>query len=98
MCLAVPGRVVAWIEQEAPFARAQVAFGGVSREVSMQCVPEAAVGDYVLVHAGLAIARIDAAEADRLLTTLAELDALDDHHEPPPEEPPASSPNARAPG
>ena len=77
MCLAVPGKLVHWIEREAPFATASVEFGGVRREVNMACVPEAADGDYVLVHAGIAISRIDAVEAERVLATLAEL-GLDD--------------------
>ncbi len=78
MCLAVPGRVVQWVEREPPFAAAAVEFGGVRRQVSMACVPEAAEGDYVLVHAGIAICRIDAAEAERVLATLAELQLTDD--------------------
>ena len=78
MCLAVPGKLVHWIDHEAPFARALVEFAGVGREVSMQCVPDAAVGDYVLVHAGIAINRVDAAEASRILETLDDLDLLDD--------------------
>ncbi len=78
MCLAVPGKVVQWIDREAPFARARIAFGGVTREVSMQCLPDAATGDYVLVHAGIAISRIDPVEAERLLKSLDELDLLDE--------------------
>jgi hydrogenase expression/formation protein HypC len=74
MCLAVPGQVVEWIEREPPFAAAAVEFGGVRRRVSMACVPDADCGDYVLVHAGIAITRIDAAEAARVLRTLAELE------------------------
>lgn len=74
MCLAVPGRIAEWIETESPFASASVEFGGVRRAVSMECVPEAAVGDYVLVHAGIAICRIREDEAQRVLETLSELD------------------------
>ena len=73
MCLAVPGKVVSWLECEGPFARAAVEFGAVRREVGMQCVPEAALGDYVLVHAGIAITRVDAERASRILETLREL-------------------------
>ena len=51
-----------------------VEFGGVRREVSMACVPDAAEGDYVMVHAGIAISRVDADEAARVLETLRELD------------------------
>jgi hydrogenase expression/formation protein HypC len=74
MCLAIPGQVVDWIEREPPFATATVEFGGVRRQVSMACVPEARCGDYVLVHAGIAISRIDAANAAKILQTFAEME------------------------
>jgi hydrogenase expression/formation protein HypC len=74
MCLAVPGRVVEWVNRDALFAHARVEFAGVSREVNMQCVPEAVVDDFVLVHAGIAISRIDSDEAERILSALDELD------------------------
>ena len=78
MCLAVPGKLIHWIDHETPFARALVEFAGVGREVSMQCVPDAAVGDYILVHAGIAISQVDAQEAARILQTLDDLQLLDD--------------------
>lgn len=74
MCLAVPGRIVELVESEPPFASAIVEFGGVRREVSVACVPEATAGDYVMVHAGIAISRVNADEAARVLDTLRELD------------------------
>jgi len=74
MCLAVPGKIVELLEAAPPFASAVVEFGGVRREVSVACVPEAAEGDYVMVHAGIAISRVDAEEAARVLRTLQELD------------------------
>jgi hydrogenase expression/formation protein HypC len=74
MCLAVPGRVIEWIEREPPFCQATVEFGGVRRAVNLTCVPEANVGDYVLVHAGVAIAAIDEQEASRVLATFEELE------------------------
>jgi len=76
MCLAVPGEVLE-ITSEDPLARqGRVRFGGVVREVNLSCVPEAAVGDYVLVHVGVAISRLDAAEAARTLQALSELGEL----------------------
>jgi hydrogenase expression/formation protein HypC len=72
MCLAIPGKLTAWLERAPPFSLAQVEFGGIRRNVNLACVPEAEVGDFVLVHAGVAICRIDASEAERLWTTLAE--------------------------
>lgn len=73
MCLAVPGRLAEWIEREPPFAEGIVEFAGVRRHTNLACVPEAVVGDFVLVHAGVAISRIDAGEAARILKTLEEL-------------------------
>lgn len=63
MCLAVPGLITA-IEGDAPLEReAKVDFGGVARAVNLAYVPQARVGDYVLVHVGFAISVIDEAEA-----------------------------------
>lgn len=77
MCLAVPGLVAEITDAEPPFTSALVEFGGVRRQVSLACVPDAVPGDYVLVHAGVAISRINAAEAARVLAALEQLD-LDD--------------------
>jgi hydrogenase expression/formation protein HypC len=73
MCLAIPGKVVELLEADPPFTAAVVEFGGVRRQVSLACVPEAATGDYVLVHAGVAISRINAAEAAKVLAALEQL-------------------------
>ena len=63
MCLAVPGRLVEVSEAEdAALRRGKVDFGGIRREVSMAFVPEANVGDYVLVHAGFALSIVVADE------------------------------------
>ena len=78
MCLAVPGRVAEWLSRDALFARARVEFGGVSRHVNMQCVPEASVDEYVLVHAGMAISKIDPDEAHRIFSLLEEMDLTDE--------------------
>ena len=75
MCLAIPGRVEAIDETDGPLARtARVSFAGVVRTVNLSLVPEAGVGDYVLVHVGIALQRIDEEEARR---TFALLDALE---------------------
>lgn len=78
MCLAIPGKVAAWQERTFPFAAAWIQFGGVRREVNMVCVPDAEVGDYVLVHAGVAIARVDPDEARAMLESLREAISEDD--------------------
>ena len=72
MCLAVPGEVMTVVERYGlRFGR--VRFGGVTRDVCLEYVPEAAAGEFVLVHVGFAIARIDRDEAER---TWAALEAL----------------------
>ena len=70
MCLAIPGRVIRWIERDPLAGTAEVEFGGVRRVCHMACVPTAAVGDFVIVHAGVAISIMDTAEADRVLAEL----------------------------
>lgn len=73
MCLGVPGKVVRWIERDGLFARADVEFAGVRRICHMACVTEAEEGQFVLIHAGIAISRIDEVEAQRLIDDLASL-------------------------
>jgi hydrogenase expression/formation protein HypC len=73
MCLGIPARVVAIVDAEAGIARAEV--GGVRRDVSTLMLDEGgvAVGDWVLVHVGFALAKIDEAEAEATLRLLHEL-------------------------
>jgi hydrogenase expression/formation protein HypC len=72
MCLAVPGQILSTAGADLD-RTARVSFGGVVREVSLVYVPEAAVGDYVIVHVGFALGRLDEAEAARVLAHLKEL-------------------------
>ena len=74
MCLGIPGKVIEIIERDLVMAR--VAFGGIVKEVCLAYVPEAAVGDHVIVHAGFAISRVDEAEAARVFTYLEQIGAL----------------------
>ncbi len=71
MCLALPARVVELLPQDT----ALVELGGVRKPVSIALVPEARVGDYVIVHVGHAIGLLDPEEAERTLALFAELDA-----------------------
>jgi hydrogenase expression/formation protein HypC len=73
MCLGIPGKVLEIVERELLMGR--VAFGGIVKEVCLAYVPEAAVGDYVIVHAGFAISRLDEVEAARVLSYLEEIGA-----------------------
>ncbi len=69
MCLAVPGQVVA-IDGDGELRSARIDFGGVSRQASLVFVPEVELGDYVLVHVGFAITRIDEEAARQALEAL----------------------------
>jgi len=73
MCLAVPGKILE-VRDAAGVRMAQVDFGGVRREACLEYLPEAGVGDYVMVHVGFAITRVDEAEAARTLEYLRQLD------------------------
>jgi len=66
MCLAVPGTILA-VRGEDVLRTGTVSFGGVNKEANLAFVPEAKVGDYVLVHAGFAISIVDEAEAAETL-------------------------------
>lgn len=77
MCLAVPGRIVQRYERdETPMA--EVDFGGVQKEVCLQYIPDAAMGDYVIVHVGFAIQRLDEASALQTLATFENLGILEE--------------------
>jgi len=68
MCLAVPAKIIEKID-----LLATIEIGGITRKVSLMLLPEAAVGDFVLVHAGFAIQVVDEAEAERTAELLKEL-------------------------
>ncbi len=75
MCLAIPGKVLESFEQGG-MRMAKVQFGGIVREACLEYVPETQVGDYVLVHVGFAISRVDEDEAHRTYELLKEMDQL----------------------
>ena len=77
MCLAVPGRVLEVSGEDALSRRGKIDFGGIEKEVSLAFVPEATVGDYVLVHVGFAISKIGEEEAQQVFAYLKEIDALE---------------------
>ncbi|HWW02051.1 MAG TPA: HypC/HybG/HupF family hydrogenase formation chaperone [Candidatus Acidoferrum sp.] len=85
MCLAVPGKITS-ISGDDPLTRTgKVDFGGILKEVSLAYVPEACVGEYVIVHVGFAISRLDEAEANKVfeyLREMHELSELEDHERP----------------
>ena len=72
MCLAIPVKVVEMRDGD----QAMVDVGGVRKEISLALVDGIAVGDYVILHVGFAIQRLDAEEAEKTLALVAELDAV----------------------
>jgi hydrogenase expression/formation protein HypC len=78
MCLAVPGKIRSVDDGPALLRRGKVDFGGIVKEVNLAFVPEAAAGDYVLVHVGFAIARVDETEAERMFEYLRQIEELAD--------------------
>jgi len=76
MCLAIPGKVIS-VEESNGLRSGRIQFGGIVRQASLDFVPEAEVGDYVMVHVGYAIIRVDEAEARRTYELLEEMDALE---------------------
>ncbi len=75
MCLAVPGKILEVEEREGSRV-ARVQFGGITRPAYLEFVPEAAVGDYVMVHVGFALSRVNAEEAARTYELLEEMGLL----------------------
>ena len=78
MCLAIPGKIISMAGDDQLSRVGKVDFGGVLKEVSLAYVPEANVGDYVIVHVGFAISRLDESEAGKVFEYLREMDGLAD--------------------
>ncbi len=76
MCLAIPGKIVS-VSGDDPLERmGAIDFGGVLKQASLACVPETKVGDYVIVHAGFAISRLDEDEAKKVFEYLKQIEEL----------------------
>jgi len=76
MCLAIPGKVLS-VETENELRIGRVQFGGITQPVSLDFVPEVAVGDYVMVHVGFAISRVNAEEAEQTYRALQQMGMLE---------------------
>ena len=76
MCLGVPGRVLEIEPNSLGMTMGRVSFGGIAKEVCLAYVPEAQVGDYVIVHAGFAISRLDEAEAMEVFDLLSQMEEV----------------------
>ena len=76
MCLAIPGKITS-VAGDDPLSRTgRVDFGGIQKDVNLSCVPDAKVGDYVIVHVGFAISRVDESEANAVFGYLREMGEL----------------------
>ena len=83
MCLAIPGKIIS-ISGEDPLERTgKIDFGGILKHASLAYVPEANVGDYVIVHVGFALSRVDEAEAQKIFEYLKEMEDLSELEEEP---------------
>ena len=77
MCLAIPGRIVE-VNEDGLMRMGRVDFGGVIREICLAYVPEAQIGDYVIVHVGFAISQLDEDEAQETIRLLVESGILEE--------------------
>lgn len=78
MCLGVPGRIVSISGVTELDRTGKINFGGVIKEANLAYVPEAQVGDYVIVHVGFAISRLDEQEAEQTFEYLRQINELND--------------------
>jgi len=76
MCLAIPGMIECITDPGELTRSGKVNFGGIRRDVNLSCVPDADVGDYVIVHVGMAISKVDPDEAQQVFKYLEEMNEL----------------------
>jgi hydrogenase expression/formation protein HypC len=77
MCLGVPGKILSLEPNPVGMTMGKVSFGGVAKEICLAYVPEAQIGDYVIVHAGFALNTLDEAEAMEVFELLKEMGELE---------------------
>jgi hydrogenase expression/formation protein HypC len=78
MCLGVPGKILEITPSSLGMIMGKVSFGGVAKEVCLAYTPEVEVGDYVIVHAGFALNKLNEQEAEEVFVLLREMGALDE--------------------
>jgi len=76
MCLAIPGRITSLNGGEALARTGKVDFGGIQKDVNLAYVPDAKVGDYVIVHVGFALSKVEESEANAVFEYLREMGEL----------------------
>jgi hydrogenase expression/formation protein HypC len=80
MCLAVPGKVTSIDESNPELKMAKVSFGGVSKDVCIQWLDDVKIGDYVLVHVGFALNKIDEKDAEETIRILREMSDIEEEN------------------
>jgi hydrogenase expression/formation protein HypC len=78
MCLAIPGKVESITGDDPVTRMGRINFGGVIKEASLAYVPEVQVGDYVIVHVGFALSKVDEEEAHKVFGYLKQMEELDE--------------------
>lgn len=76
MCLAVPGKIISLSEEDSMMRTGKVNFGGIVKEVNLAFVPDAKIGEYVIVHVGFAISKVDEKEAFQVFEYLRKMNEL----------------------
>ncbi len=74
MCLGIPGKIINLLDEGPLTRKGKVSFGGILKEINLAYTPEASIGDYVIVHAGFAISKIDEQEANRVFHYLEQME------------------------
>jgi len=80
MCLAIPGKVIEIQDDAAGVRMGKANFGGIVKQVCLEYTPEVLCGDYILVHVGFALGKVDPVQAQRTYQALAELNQLSEIH------------------
>jgi hydrogenase expression/formation protein HypC len=81
MCLAIPGKVVSISGDDSLTRMGKIDFSGIVKEASLAYVPEVRIGDYVIVHVGFALSKVDEAEAQKIFQYLKQMDELSELQE-----------------
>jgi len=84
MCLAIPGKIVE-VQEKACMRMGKIDYGGITREACLAYIPNPQIGEYVMVHVGFAISKVDPEEAARTYEYLAKMDQLEEIAAPEPE-------------
>lgn len=81
MCLAIPGKILETSDEDSIMRQGKIAFSGIVKQVSLMLVPEAQIGDYVLVHAGVAISTLNQEQAQSSLQAIEDMARMAREHE-----------------